>query len=106
MRIILFFLLIVSLSGCEPLALHGEVIDRDEKPIKGALIVNKRSGQLVFETHSDSAGRFFLDQMHLNDTLVVVAPGFQTEMAVYDYALTKSSCVTFLLKAEKKTSMP
>jgi hypothetical protein len=97
MQIILIFSSIVLLSGCKPLVLYGEVMDYNGKPIKGVVIVNKRSGQPDTQTRSDSTGRFFLDQMHLYDTIELTAPGDQTETEVYDYPMTKRSRITFWL---------
>ena len=78
--------------------LRGEVKDYDGKPIEGALIVNKRYGQLVNETQTDSKGNFLLHQMRLNDTIMVTAPNFRTDTTVYDVPLVKHPELIFWLK--------
>jgi hypothetical protein len=98
MRILFFTLFVVLLSGCQTLALDGKVLDFEGKPISDALIVNQRSGRPVAEIRSDSTGRFILDSMRLNDTIMVLAPGFQTETTVFDYTLTRYPKLTFWLK--------
>lgn len=98
MRTLLLCVFIIFLGSCQPLELRGEIKDHEGKPINGALIMTKRSGQPIAEIRADKNGYFALTQMHLDDTVTVIAPGFRTETTIYNFALARYPKLTFWLK--------
>ena len=98
MRLLVWYFMFLFLCGCQPLYLRGEVKDQEGKPIINALVLNKRSGKPVAEKYTDVQGRFILNQLQLEDTIIITAPGFRNDTTVYDAPLTKHPDLRFWLK--------
>lgn len=107
-KILLILTLAPTLTMCQPLSLKGKIINEQNEPVANATITIKRSPQqLNLSTPLPSAiannkGQFSLTNLHLNDTLIISAVGYQTATEVYDYTLQGHN-LTIVLKRKSST---
>jgi hypothetical protein len=74
-------LLVCRVAAAEPIALEGRVIDAAGKPVKGATVSAEGAGQAAT---TDARGRFHLEGVEREATLVVLADGFEAALGTAD----------------------
>jgi TonB-linked SusC/RagA family outer membrane protein len=97
---------------CQPLTLKGKVINEQGSPIPGATITLKRPltpnakhqtpnsapSSVISHLSSDANGEFSLTNLHLNDTLLISAIGYEPYTIIYDHTYSRYPSTTVLLK--------
>lgn len=112
-KLLLLALLLPMLSMCQPLSLTGKVLNEHGDPIPGATITLKRpttpnakpatpndppSNIKPQTTQTNNQGEFSLTNLHLDDTLLITAVGYEPKTAVFDHTLTRYPQLTVYLK--------
>jgi TonB-dependent starch-binding outer membrane protein SusC len=91
---------------CQPHPLNGKVLSEEGEPVPGATITTKPSlrylspQQLARQpqtTQTNNSGQFTLTGLHLDDTLLISAVGYEPAREVYDVTLTTRLQLTITL---------
>jgi len=118
--IFLLALLCPFLCMCQPLSLTGKIITENDQPIAGATVtvlrptVNSKqqtvndslpssvishpSSVPIYHISSDPSGAFSLSNLHLGDTVLFTAVGFEPQSLVFDQSYTLHPQVTVVLR--------
>ncbi len=110
--LILLALLSPLLSMCQALTLKGKIINEQGSPIPGATITLKRPltpnakpqtpnsapSSVISHLSSDANGEFSLTNLHLNDTLLISAIGYEPYTLIYDHTYARYPQTTVWLK--------
>lgn len=84
--------------GCHPIALEGEVVDGNMRPLAAAKIVVKRSAQIPLQTNTDKAGRFSLTNLQVEDSILFVREGYKPVWEILHPSLIRYPRLTVVLE--------
>jgi TonB-linked SusC/RagA family outer membrane protein len=90
---------------CQALTLKGKIINEQGEPIQGATITLKRPPTPNTQPQtpnsalsSDANGEFSIANLHLGDTVIITAVGYERYTFIYDHSYARYPLTTIWLK--------